>query len=61
MLRQLLERIAERVPADSPELASDIDAQESVVLNLARAVQLCVDVPAHLISRSVRCQRTAQD
>lgn len=53
-LRVLLERIRVRTPPGVGALREDIDAQESLVLNLARAVQLCTDVAAHLVSGSDR-------
>lgn len=51
-LRRSLERVATRCPASMREFAENIDAQDIVVLNLSRAVQLCVDIGAHLLSES---------
>lgn len=49
-LRRCLERIRSRCPATSTILATDIDAQDIIALNPTRAVQLCVDIAAHLIA-----------
>jgi uncharacterized protein YutE (UPF0331/DUF86 family) len=48
-LRRCLQRVAEKCPPDSAELGRDPDLQDIVTLNLTRAVQLCVDLGAHLI------------
>jgi uncharacterized protein YutE (UPF0331/DUF86 family) len=49
-LRRCLKRIATKCPPDPETLAADFDLQDIVSLNLSRAVQLCVDIGAHLIS-----------
>lgn len=49
-LRRCIERVRERCPAKVDVLATDADLQDIVVLNLSRAVQLCVDLPLHLAS-----------
>ena len=49
-LRRCVRRIETRCPADADTLAADFDLQDIVSLNLSRAVQLCVDIGAHLIS-----------
>jgi uncharacterized protein YutE (UPF0331/DUF86 family) len=51
-LRRCLRRIEEKCPPQSDMLASDPDLQDIVVLNLTRAVQLCVDIASHIISGS---------
>lgn len=51
-LRRCVERIDAKCPATAELLAADPDAQDIVALNLQRAVQLCVDVAAHLIAAS---------
>ncbi|WP_028491184.1 DUF86 domain-containing protein [Thioalkalivibrio sp. ALE19] len=51
-LRYCVERVARRCPGNPDELASDPDAQDIIALNLARAVQQCVDVGAHLLISS---------
>jgi uncharacterized protein YutE (UPF0331/DUF86 family) len=51
-LRHCLQRVRDRKPATAAILASDEDAQDVLVLNLSRAVQLCVDIAAHLLADS---------
>jgi uncharacterized protein YutE (UPF0331/DUF86 family) len=45
--------VAEKCPADALTLAADVDAQDIVSLNLSRAIQLCVDIGAHLIASTM--------
>jgi uncharacterized protein YutE (UPF0331/DUF86 family) len=49
-LRRCIHRIEEKCPADLRTLIDDIDLQDVLVLNLSRAVQMCVDIAAHLIA-----------
>ena len=49
-LRRCLLRIESKCPADALVLAADVDLQDIVSLNLSRAVQLSVDIGAHLIA-----------
>jgi uncharacterized protein YutE (UPF0331/DUF86 family) len=49
-LRHCLQRIETRCPEDAQTLATDPDLQDIVALNLSRAVQVCVDIGAHVIS-----------
>lgn len=49
-LRRCLQRIQTKCPAEADALAADIDLQDIVSLNLSRAVQLSVDIGAHLIA-----------
>ena len=49
-LRRCVERVTQKCPADAATLAADPDLQDIVTLNLSRAIQLCVDVGAHLIA-----------
>jgi len=49
-LRRCLKRIAEKCPPDPETLGHNPDLQDIIALNLTRAVQLCVDIGAHLIS-----------
>ena len=51
-LRRCVDRIRTRCPEDSSLLVSDPDLQDIVSLNLTRAVQLCVDIAAIVISES---------
>ncbi len=49
-LRRCLARIETKCPADADTLSTDFDLQDIVSLNLSRAVQMCVDIGAHLIA-----------
>lgn len=49
-LRHCVRRIESRCPVDAQALANDPDLQDIISLNLSRAVQVCVDIGAHLIS-----------
>ncbi len=48
-LRRCVERIETKTPADVTELIEDVDLQDIIVLNLERAVQLCVDIGLQII------------
>lgn len=49
-LRHCLQRIELKCPADAQTLAADADLQDIVALNLSRAVQVCVDIGAHIVA-----------
>lgn len=49
-LRRCLQRISNKCPPHPELLENDPDIQDIIVLNLTRAVQLCVDIGAHYIS-----------
>lgn len=51
-LRRSLRRVEEKCPKDADALEKDVDAQDIIALNLTRAVQICVDIGAHLISET---------
>lgn len=51
-LRRCLARIEDRCPQSADMLASDPDVQDILALNLTLAVQICVDIGAHLITES---------
>jgi uncharacterized protein YutE (UPF0331/DUF86 family) len=51
-LRRCVQRVAEKCPSDAETLARDADLQDIIALNLTRAVQLCVDIGAHLVAGS---------
>ena len=53
-LGRCVERLETRRCASAAELAEDADAQDIVVLNLTRAVQLCADMAVHIITGSRR-------
>lgn len=45
-----LARIEQRLPAAEDEFVADFDAQDVVILNIMRAVQLSVDIATHVLS-----------
>lgn len=47
-LKRCLQRVETKVPQQLEEFRTDLDAQDIVSLNLQRAVQLCVDIAAHI-------------
>lgn len=49
-LRRCLRRIETKCPPLTDTLVADIDLQDIVSLNLTRAVQIAVDIGAHLIA-----------
>ncbi len=49
-LRRCLRRIETKCPTDAATLIADIDLQDIISLNLSRAVQISVDIGAHLIA-----------
>jgi uncharacterized protein YutE (UPF0331/DUF86 family) len=49
-LRRCLRRIETKCPKDAATLAADLDLQDIISLNLSRAVQISVDIGAHLIA-----------
>ncbi|HHH39012.1 MAG TPA: DUF86 domain-containing protein, partial [Sedimenticola sp.] len=51
-LRRCINRVREKCPPDPETLLRDVDLQDILVLNLTRAVQLCVDIGSHLLARS---------
>jgi uncharacterized protein YutE (UPF0331/DUF86 family) len=51
-LRRCLHRVSEKCPPDVETLKHDLDLQDILSLNLTRAVQLCVDIGAHLLAGS---------
>lgn len=53
-LRRCVERVRQKTPRSAQALLDDPDAQDIVTLNLTRAVQLCVDIGAHLIATQDR-------
>ena len=47
-LKRCVERIECKVPESSDLLMADFDLQDIISLNLQRAVQVCVDISAHI-------------
>jgi uncharacterized protein YutE (UPF0331/DUF86 family) len=51
-LMRCTERIESKLPSSLDALIGDVDVQDVLVLNLSRAVQICVDLAMHRISTS---------
>lgn len=51
-LRRCVKRVEEKTPSNVGQLSNDPDIQDILVLNLTRAVQLCVDIGSHVISET---------
>ena len=51
-LRSCVQRLEEKRPARIEQLERDQDLQDILALNLTRAVQLSVDIAAHLVADS---------
>ena len=49
-LQRCLARIRDKTPDSVDTLSKDLDLQDVLVLNLSRAVQICVDIAAHILS-----------
>ena len=49
-LRRCVQRLEQKRPATLATLAADVDLQDILSVNLERAVQLCVDIAAHIIA-----------
>lgn len=51
-LRRCVQRIKDKTPASPQLLEEDFDLQDIISINLERAVQICVDLAAHVIADS---------
>ena len=49
-LRRCIQRIEHKRPALLVDLVADYDLQDILSVNLERAIQLCVDIAAHIIA-----------
>lgn len=49
-LRRAVKRIEDKCPNTPEGLKSSLDLQDIIAANLIRAVQLCVDIAAHIIA-----------
>jgi uncharacterized protein YutE (UPF0331/DUF86 family) len=49
-LRRCIARVEAKRPSTLTQLESDPDLQDIIVLNLTRAVQVCVDIGTHILS-----------
>lgn len=50
-LRSCVKRIEAKCPAQAQALLMDLDLQDILALNLSRAVQLAVDMGAHIVAQ----------
>jgi uncharacterized protein YutE (UPF0331/DUF86 family) len=51
-LRFCVQRLRTKCPEEAEALQHDADIQDIVAMNLARAVQLCVDIATHIVADS---------
>jgi uncharacterized protein YutE (UPF0331/DUF86 family) len=51
-LQRCITRITSKQPANVQVLLADIDLQDVLVLNISRAVQICVDLATHLLANA---------
>jgi uncharacterized protein YutE (UPF0331/DUF86 family) len=51
-LRRCIARITSKLPITQDALRSNYDLQDIIALNLERAVQICVDIAAHVLSQT---------
>ena len=51
-LRRCVQRIKDKTPSSAAALRGDSDLQDIICINLERAVQICVDLAAHIIAES---------
>ena len=53
-----LNRIHQRLPATESDFIKDYDAQDVVVLNLTRAIQMNVDIATHILANTAQAVPT---
>jgi len=51
-LRKCIKRIEQKCPDKLEIIENDLDIQDIVSVNLTRAIQVCVDIAAHIVSES---------
>ncbi len=51
-LRRCIQRIEEKTPSNAEVLKQDYDIQDIISINLERAVQISVDIAAHILSNT---------
>lgn len=51
-LRRCIKRIETKRPEQFEELENNLDLQDILSVNLERAVQMCVDIAAHILSQT---------
>ena len=47
-----IQRVESMIPPTKEEFIEDLDAQDVIVLNLTRIIQLCVDIAMHVIAQT---------
>lgn len=55
-LNRCLERVKPHTPANVEALQSDFDTQDIICLNIQRAVQISVDIAAHILAEQLHEQ-----
>ena len=61
-LDRCIERLKSKKPSDIETFRTDHDLQDIIVLNLERAVQMCVDIASHIIAElEVRAPMTMSE
>ena len=55
-LNRCLERVKLQMPANVEALQSDFDTQDIICLNIQRAVQISVDIAAHILAEQLHEQ-----
>ena len=60
-INRCLERIKLHTPANVEALQSDFDTQDIICLNIQRAVQISVDIAAHILAEQLHEQTPAMD
>ena len=53
-LQRCIERVITRRPDSVEALKADLDLQDVLVLNISRAVQICVDLATHMLSKRLQ-------
>jgi len=52
ILKRYVDRIKEKTPPESAELIETPDSQDIILMNLQRAVKICVDIAAYILANS---------
>jgi len=52
ILARYVDRIQSKTPDSSDILAKDFDSQDIILMNLQRAVKICVDIAAYILANS---------
>jgi len=52
ILKRYVDRINEKTPPKSDALAENVDVQDIILMNLQRAVKICVDISAYILANA---------